>query len=95
MASMEDSKTLDTKKVTQEHDIEHGSHGILSNDDESSLGKGDILSKEHTDPVLNAKMHLINNVSDAYFHERKARVSEENMNKRGRIENSHWNKRYR
>ena len=32
-------------------------------DDGSSLGKGDILSREHTDPVLNAKMHLINNVS--------------------------------
>lgn len=27
-----------------------------------STGKGDILSLEHTDPVLNAKMHLINDV---------------------------------
>lgn len=27
-----------------------------------SLGKGDILGLEHTDPVLNAKMHLVNNV---------------------------------
>jgi hypothetical protein len=26
------------------------------------LGKGDILSNEHTDPVLSAKMHLINNL---------------------------------
>lgn len=31
--------------------------------DTASLGKGDILSLENTDPVLNAKMHLINNVS--------------------------------
>ena len=28
-----------------------------------SFGKGDILQLEHTDPVLNAKMHLVNNVS--------------------------------
>lgn len=27
-----------------------------------SPGKGDILGLEHTDPVLNAKMHLVNNV---------------------------------
>lgn len=27
-------------------------------------GKGDILSLEHTDPVLNAKMHLVNNAID-------------------------------
>lgn len=26
--------------------------------------KGDILSLEHTDPVLNAKMHLVNNAID-------------------------------
>ena len=31
----------------------------------STLGKGDILSLEHTDPVLNAKMHLINDVRAA------------------------------
>lgn len=29
-----------------------------------SLQKGDLLSLEHTDPVLNAKMHLINNTID-------------------------------
>lgn len=27
-------------------------------------GKGDLLSLEHTDPVLNAKMHLVNDVSE-------------------------------
>lgn len=27
-----------------------------------STGKGDVLGLEHTDPVLNAKMHLVNNV---------------------------------
>lgn len=61
---MSESKILDSdKKAVQENDIEHGSHGVIDVDDGSSLGKGDILSREHTDPVLNAKMHLINNVS--------------------------------
>lgn len=32
----------------------------------SSFGKGDILSLENTDPILNAKMHLISDVSAAY-----------------------------
>lgn len=30
----------------------------------TSIGKGDVLSLEHTDPVLNAKMHLVNNAID-------------------------------
>jgi hypothetical protein len=34
-----------------------------ASDDGTSIGKGDILRLEHTDPVLNAKMHLVNNVS--------------------------------
>lgn len=34
-----------------------------NSEDNSSFGKGDILQLEHTDPVLNAKMHLVNNVS--------------------------------
>lgn len=32
--------------------------------DEDSLMKGDLLSLEHVDPVLNAKMHLVNNAID-------------------------------
>jgi hypothetical protein len=36
----------------------------LAPDDATSLGKGDILSQEHLDPVLNAKMHLVNNAID-------------------------------
>ncbi|RMY15186.1 hypothetical protein D0868_01026 [Hortaea werneckii] len=32
--------------------------------DEISLQKGDILGQESTDPVLNAKMHLVNNAID-------------------------------
>jgi len=32
--------------------------------DDISLGKGDILQLESTDPVLNAKMHLVNNAID-------------------------------
>ena len=31
--------------------------------DAVSFGKGDILQLEHLDPALNAKMHLVNNVS--------------------------------
>ena len=30
--------------------------------DSSTLGK-DVLSQEHLDPAMNAKMHLVNNVS--------------------------------
>ena len=32
--------------------------------DETSIHKGDLLSLEHVDPVLNAKMHLVNNAID-------------------------------
>ena len=46
---------VDDKKI---RDVE-----AASLDETASLGKGDILSLENTDPVLNAKMHLINNVS--------------------------------
>lgn len=35
-----------------------------SDDETSSLGKGDILGAEHVDLVLNAKMHLVNNAID-------------------------------
>lgn len=69
---MDESKTDTKKRVTEEHDVEHGSHGITGNEDGSSIGKGDILSREHTDPVLNAKMHLVNNVSGAHVPLRKA-----------------------
>ncbi|KAJ8116624.1 hypothetical protein OPT61_g1992 [Boeremia exigua] len=62
---MSEHKTLDDadKKAVHE-DVERGGHGVLNGDDASSVGKGDILSKEHTDPVLNAKMHLINDAID-------------------------------
>ncbi|KAK5111533.1 hypothetical protein LTR62_004828 [Meristemomyces frigidus] len=37
----------------------------LSEDqDDISLQKGDVLGQEHMDPVLNAKMHLVNNAID-------------------------------
>jgi hypothetical protein len=52
-----DSTTKDTdKKVLQEQDIENQIHS-----ETSSLGNGDILQLEHTDPILNSKMHLVNN----------------------------------
>lgn len=35
-----------------------------NSEDEYSLNKGDLLGQEHTDPVLNRKMHLVNNAID-------------------------------
>ena len=46
---------MDEKKIgTDEEQADYS--------DTASLDKGDILSLENTDPVLNAKMHMINNV---------------------------------
>jgi len=45
-------------------DLESSAHQQIFDDDVSSLGKSDILSREHLDPVLNAKMHLVNNAID-------------------------------
>ena len=59
MAMEEPLKTTDNTELP-EQDVEHGQ----SEDETSSLGKGDILQLEHTDPVLNKKMHLINNAID-------------------------------
>lgn len=44
------------KKVEAMQDVERASL-------EGSVQHGDVLSLEHTDPVLNAKMRLINDVS--------------------------------
>ena len=44
---------LPDEKKTYEQDIER---------DDLSVGKGDLLSQEHVDPVINAKMHLVNDV---------------------------------
>jgi hypothetical protein len=53
------TKAADDKKLaTNQQDVEGGA---TLYDDTSSLGKDDILQQEHTDPVLNAKMHLVNN----------------------------------
>jgi hypothetical protein len=52
------TKADDTKVVHEhEHDVENNA----LYDDTSSLGKDDILQQEHTDSVLNAKMHMVNN----------------------------------
>jgi hypothetical protein len=50
---METATSSGDKKV---HDVEHQNFA-----DDISVGKDDILQLEHTDPVLNAKMHLVNN----------------------------------
>jgi hypothetical protein len=39
-----------------------------------SLGRDDILQLEHTDPVLNAKMHLVNNAIDEVSFDFRKRV---------------------
>lgn len=52
------TEPADKKTGPQDADLERA-----HDDDVYSLGKGDILQQEHTDPVLNAKMHLVNNVS--------------------------------
>lgn len=39
-------------------------HDDALNSDEVSLQKGDLLDLESVDPVLNAKMHLVNNAID-------------------------------
>ena len=56
---MEGATKVDGKKV-QEQDVEHQ----VVYDETSSVGKDDILQLEHTDPILNAKMHLVNNAID-------------------------------
>jgi hypothetical protein len=61
--AMSELQTNGTDKVAiHKKDVESGGSGVLDDNDGSSLGKGDILSNEHTDPVLSAKMHLINNL---------------------------------
>jgi len=56
---MEGTAKVDGKMV-QEQDVEHQ----VVDDETSSVSKGDILQLEHTDPILNAKMHLVNNAID-------------------------------
>ncbi|KAF2131830.1 membrane transporter [Dothidotthia symphoricarpi CBS 119687] len=50
------------ERMAKEHgtDVEHEAGSMHA----ASIEKGDILSLEHTDPVLNAKMHLVNNAID-------------------------------
>lgn len=36
--------------------------------DSISIAKGDLLGQEHVDPVLNAKMHLVNDVCDTWHN---------------------------
>ncbi|CAN9232409.1 unnamed protein product [Alternaria alternata] len=63
------AKIGDDKKVVQEQGREQD-HDVEQQDaygETRSLGKDDILQLEHTDPVLNAKMHLVNNAIDELF----------------------------
>lgn len=59
MAAILDNETPKTESQrVGEADLE------VHSDDDISLGKGDLLSLEHVDPILNAKMHLVNNAID-------------------------------
>ncbi|KAK1909275.1 hypothetical protein P3342_011354 [Pyrenophora teres f. teres] len=60
---MEGTPKVDAKKA-QEHEHEQDVEHQVVYDETSSLGKDDILQLEHTDPILNAKMHLVNNAID-------------------------------
>jgi len=60
---MASSQVDDTKTSNYLEALPHPVNTI-SDDESSSLGKGDILGAEHVDLVLNAKMHLVNNAID-------------------------------
>lgn len=49
---------------TNEKVPDDDNHDIDQSSLNTSIGKGDLLSLEHVDPVLNAKMHLVNNAID-------------------------------
>lgn len=51
-------------RLNDDSDIPRKELGIQQNDDvdDISINKGDLLAQEHVDPVMNAKMHLVNNV---------------------------------
>ncbi|OAL05678.1 membrane transporter [Phaeosphaeriaceae sp. SRC1lsM3a] len=55
------SSIFDDKKV---QDVEAPEDGLRDLDVDLEVGGDDILRLEHTDPVLNAKMHLVNNAID-------------------------------
>lgn len=48
-------------KATKETEYRNGN---VSDDDASSLRKGDLLNLEGVDPALNEKMYLVNNAID-------------------------------
>lgn len=73
MASQADKSPMDPKKL-EENIGDHGyhtgaAHGVLEPDDVrnadgSSITGDDILALQDLDPVMNMKMHLVNNVSE-------------------------------
>lgn len=56
METQANGKSVGEARPEPAEDVEQQSSRI-------SLEKNDLLQQEHTDPVLNAKMHLVNNVS--------------------------------
>jgi hypothetical protein len=49
------------------HDIEKSPSSEEDRLSDSSHPKSDLLAREDVDPVLNAKMHLVNNVSTKLY----------------------------
>lgn len=60
--TLRDSNTLPSKEA--HGDVTADYEGAYYDDTSSSIGKSDILSREGVDPVLGAKMHLVNNAID-------------------------------
>lgn len=58
--------TSAAEKKTDDKDLNAtvGADDVEALDETRSFGKGDVLGLEHVDPVLNAKMHLVNNAID-------------------------------
>lgn len=56
MATPRDEKPYLEKDTSNIRDVEA--------QETASIAKGDVLSLEHTDPVLSAKMHLVNDAID-------------------------------
>jgi hypothetical protein len=54
----------DEKKSVDEKPISSGNVVDEEALETRSIGKGDVLGLEHVDPVLNMKMHLVNNAID-------------------------------
>jgi len=61
MSDIHEVQAVSKKDVETRH---HAVESRVQQPDRISVGEGDLLGLEHTDPVLNGKMHLVNNAID-------------------------------